>query len=81
MFACLWWLIGTAVQVSTKGVGSLIAGRVLNGVCVGITSSQVPVYLAEIAKRVSGKFMPSLGTYLTVIGISRAYHHHSTTRY
>ncbi|KAI1428187.1 general substrate transporter [Xylaria sp. FL1777] len=53
MFACLWWLVGTAVQVSTNGVGSLIAGRVLNGVCVGITSSQVPVYLAEIAKRES----------------------------
>ncbi|KAJ2971385.1 hypothetical protein NUW58_g9431 [Xylaria curta] len=53
MFACFWWLIGTAVQVATNGVGSLIAGRVLNGVCVGITSSQVPVYLAEIAKRES----------------------------
>ncbi|KAI0851371.1 general substrate transporter [Daldinia vernicosa] len=51
MFACLWWLAGTAVQVATTGVGSLIAGRVLNGVCVGITSSQVPVYLAEIAPR------------------------------
>ncbi|KAI0176236.1 general substrate transporter [Hypoxylon sp. FL1284] len=51
MFGCLWWLVGTAVQVATNGVGSLIAGRVLNGVCVGITSSQVPVYLAEIAQR------------------------------
>lgn len=51
MFACIWWLIGTAVQVATTGIGSLIAGRILNGVCVGITSSQVPVYLAEIAKR------------------------------
>ncbi len=29
----------------------LIAGRLLNGVCVGVTSSQVPVYLAEIAKK------------------------------
>ena len=60
MFACLWWLVGTAVQVATNGVGSLIAGRVLNGVCVGITSAQVPVYLAEIAKRVRP---PSLYTY------------------
>jgi MFS family permease len=50
-FACLWWLLGTIVQVSTHGVGQLIAGRILNGVCVGITSSQVPVYLAEIAKK------------------------------
>jgi MFS family permease len=51
MFACLWWLCGTAVQTSTKGIGSLIAGRLLNGVCVGITSSQVPVYLAEISRK------------------------------
>jgi MFS family permease len=48
--ACFWWLIGTAVQVACKNFGQLIAGRILNGVCVGITSSQVPVYLAEIAK-------------------------------
>ena len=50
-FACLWWLAGTAVQTACNGVGMLIAGRLLNGVCVGITSSQVPVYLAEIAKK------------------------------
>lgn len=28
----------------------LLAGRIMNGVTVGITSSQVPVYLAKIAK-------------------------------
>jgi sugar porter (SP) family MFS transporter len=50
MFACLFWLIGTSVQVACRNVGTLIAGRVLNGFTVGITSSQVPVYLAEIAK-------------------------------
>jgi MFS family permease len=50
LFACLFWLIGTAVQVSCQNYGQLIAGRVLNGFTVGITSSQVPVYLAEIAK-------------------------------
>jgi MFS family permease len=50
-FACLWWFVGTAVQVSTHGAGQLIAGRIINGVCVGITSSQVPVYLAEIAQK------------------------------
>lgn len=50
-FACLWWLAGVSVQVSTHSVGQLIAGRFLSGICVGITSSQVPVYLAEIAKK------------------------------
>ncbi|KAF1989431.1 MFS sugar transporter-like protein [Aulographum hederae CBS 113979] len=50
-FSCIFWLIGTAVQVSANSRGSLIAGRVINGITVGITSSQVPVYLAEIAKK------------------------------
>jgi sugar porter (SP) family MFS transporter len=50
MFACIFWLIGTAVQVACQNYGQLIAGRVLNGFTVGITSAQVPVYLAEIAK-------------------------------
>lgn len=50
MFACVWWLLGTALQVVTNGRAMLIVGRVLNGVTVGITSSQVPVYLAEISK-------------------------------
>lgn len=29
----------------------LVAGRFINGICVGITSSQVPVYLVEITKK------------------------------
>ncbi len=49
--AGLWWLAGTAVQVATTSRAQLIVGRCLNGVCVGITSSQVPVYRAEIAKK------------------------------
>ena len=50
-FACFWWLLGTAVQAGCNGVGMLVAGRFLNGVCVGITSSQVPVYLVEISEK------------------------------
>lgn len=50
-FANIFWLAGTAVQVSTHSIGQLIGGRFLNGICVGITSSQVPVYLAEISKK------------------------------
>lgn len=50
-FACFWWLLGTAVQAGCNGVGMLVAGRFINGICVGITSSQVPVYLVEITKK------------------------------
>ncbi|KAI5300141.1 hypothetical protein KEM56_002693 [Ascosphaera pollenicola] len=51
MFGCLWWLAGTGIQVGVTGFGTLMVGRILNGVCVGIASSQVPVYLAEISKK------------------------------
>ncbi|KAJ6007714.1 hypothetical protein N7540_011690 [Penicillium herquei] len=51
LFACIWWLIGTTIQVACNGEAMLIVGRLLNGFCVGITSSQVPVYLAEITKK------------------------------
>ena len=30
-------------------VGMLVAGRVINGLCVGICSAQVPVYISELA--------------------------------
>ena len=50
-FACFWWLLGTAIQAGCNGVAMLIVGRFINGICVGITSSQVPVYLVEITKK------------------------------
>lgn len=49
-FACLWWLLGTSLQAGCNGIAMLVCGRFINGICVGITSSQVPVYLAEISK-------------------------------
>ncbi|CZR57683.1 related to high-affinity glucose transporter [Phialocephala subalpina] len=53
MFACFWWLLGTSLQAGCNGIPMLIIGRFVNGICIGITSSQVPVYLAEIAKKES----------------------------
>ena len=50
-FACFWWLLGTSIQAGCNGVGMLVVGRFINGICVGITSSQVPVYLVEITKK------------------------------
>lgn len=49
MIACGFWIIGAVVQCSAQNVGHLIGGRILSGFAVGITSSQVLVYLAELA--------------------------------
>jgi len=49
MIACCIWVVGAAIQCSSQNVGQLIAGRIISGLAVGITSSQVCVYLAELA--------------------------------
>ncbi|KAF4970142.1 hypothetical protein FSARC_2739 [Fusarium sarcochroum] len=49
MIACGFWIAGAVLQCSAQNVGHLIVGRIVGGVAIGITSSQVLVYLAELA--------------------------------
>ena len=49
-FSCSFWIIGTAIQTAVQNWEMLLVGRIINGVTVGVTSSQVPVYLAEISR-------------------------------
>ena len=58
MGASIIWIIGAAVQCSSQNVGHLIAGRIVSGLSIGITSSQVCVYLAELApSRIRGRIV------------------------
>lgn len=46
------------IQAASQNVGMLIAGRIIAGLCVGITSSIVPVYQSEIApKEIRGRMV------------------------
>lgn len=47
--ACVIFVIGCAIVCSSQNVGQLIAGRIVNGLSIGICSSQVCVYLAELS--------------------------------
>lgn len=47
--ACVIFVVGCAVVCSSQNVAQLIVGRVINGLAIGICSSQVCVYLAELA--------------------------------
>ncbi|KAK9480890.1 general substrate transporter [Lipomyces japonicus] len=52
------WVIGAAVQCSVQNVAQLIVGRFIGGLAIGICSSQVPVYLAELSpKRIRGRLV------------------------
>lgn len=47
--ASVVWVIGSILQCSSQNIGHLIAGRIVGGFAIGITSSQCLVYLAELA--------------------------------
>lgn len=52
------WMIGAAIQSSAQNQGQLIAGRVIAGIAIGFASSQVPVYVAELApKNIRGRLV------------------------
>ncbi|KAL4790109.1 general substrate transporter [Aspergillus venezuelensis] len=58
MIASCIWIIGAVIQCSAQNVAHLVAGRVISGLAVGITSSQVCVYLAELAPaRIRGRIV------------------------
>lgn len=49
MAGAVIWIIGCIIVSATQNIGMLIVGRIINGICVGICSAQVPVYISEIA--------------------------------
>ncbi|KAI1387353.1 general substrate transporter [Hypoxylon trugodes] len=54
--ACILWIIGSTIQCAAQNIGMLCTGRVIAGLCVGIASSIVPVYLSEVApKEIRGR--------------------------
>lgn len=56
--ASLFWILGSIVQATSNGIPSLVIGRIISGICVGIASAMVPVYQAEIApKEIRGRIV------------------------
>jgi hypothetical protein len=48
----------------SSGIATLVCGRSINGICVDIISSQVPVYLAEIVNNnVRGSSLSTADSY------------------
>ncbi|KAI5810679.1 general substrate transporter [Pyronema omphalodes] len=63
------WIIGSIIQCAAQNVGMLVAGRIIAGICVGITSSTVPVYQAEMAQKELRGRMVSLQQWAITWGI------------
>lgn len=42
-------IIGSIITCASQNIAMLVIGRFINGICVGIASAQVPVYVSELA--------------------------------
>ncbi|KAK7730113.1 high affinity glucose transporter [Botryosphaeria dothidea] len=49
MIGCCIWIIGCIIMAASQNIPMLIVSRFINGLCVGICSAQVPVYVSELA--------------------------------
>ncbi|TKA82359.1 hypothetical protein B0A49_00100 [Cryomyces minteri] len=49
MLGAIIWVIGSIIVSASQNIAMLIVGRVINGLCVGLCSAQVPVYITELA--------------------------------
>ncbi|MCJ1442192.1 MAG: hypothetical protein MMC23_002685 [Stictis urceolatum] len=43
------WIVGSIISAAAQNLPMLAVGRIINGLCVGICSAQVPVYISELA--------------------------------
>ncbi|PSK41196.1 hypothetical protein C7M61_000870 [Candidozyma pseudohaemuli] len=48
---CVLWAIGVIIQITSSHVGQLYAGRIIEGLAVGQTTTIGPTYLAEVAPK------------------------------
>ncbi|CDR43989.1 CYFA0S13e01222g1_1 [Cyberlindnera fabianii] len=48
---CLGWIVGAIIQITSKAVGQLYAGRLIEGLAIGQTVVIGPCYLSEISPK------------------------------
>ncbi|KIY46119.1 sugar transporter [Fistulina hepatica ATCC 64428] len=62
-----FWIVGCVLSCASQDVAMLIVSRIIKGVCVGWTSSQVPVYLAEQSpKAIRGRLVGAQQFAITI---------------
>lgn len=49
MIGTMIWCVGCILMAASQNIGMLVLSRFINGLCVGICSAQVPVYISELA--------------------------------
>jgi MFS family permease len=63
-------VIGSTITSASQSIGMLVAGRIINGFAVGICSSQVPVYISELAPPTKRGMLGGLQQWAITWGVS-----------
>lgn len=72
-FASLLWVLGSTLQSAAHNIPTLVAGRVISGLSIGIESAVVPIYQSEITKpNIRGRIV-SLQQWAITWGIALQY--------
>lgn len=48
---CVIWIVGVIIQITSHSVGQLYAGRLIEGLAIGQTTTIGPTYLSEVSPR------------------------------
>ena len=73
LVTALIFVAGSAVSALAGGLAALLAGRVLVGLAIGVSSMLTPLYLAEVAPAERRGAMVSLNQFLITLGILVSY--------
>lgn len=78
---CVFFLIGSIIQTASFNYGTIVAGRLIGGLGIGILSLTCPLYISEVAPPNLRGILLDLDEFAIVLGICVAYYITFGTRY
>lgn len=76
---CVIWIVGVIIQITSNEVGQLYAGRFIEGLAIGQTTTIGPTYLSEVAPRQIRGMCGCIFAGAVYLGIMLAYFAHYGT--
>ncbi|KAL1301913.1 hypothetical protein AAFC00_006091 [Neodothiora populina] len=66
-------VVGAALQAAAQGTAYLIAGRVVGGIGMGLTTTMIPIWVAETARASTRGAMVAIQLSIVIFGVTLAY--------
>ncbi|KAL4910550.1 hypothetical protein BDW74DRAFT_164443 [Aspergillus multicolor] len=73
MFSCCCVIVGSAIQAAAPSLGAMIAGRIITGFGVGISTSTVPIWISETSSPVHRGRMVAVQLEIVLTGFMFSY--------